>query len=68
MKMLENTIDCCPDEKWESKFNNVFFWHEANHCMYWIELLTTKWSPINQDKVFDFVDRIGIKEYIYTIS
>jgi hypothetical protein len=26
VKMLENIIDCCPDDIWEEKFNNVEFW------------------------------------------
>jgi hypothetical protein len=47
LKMLEDLINHCTDKIWEEKFNGTEFWREANHTLYWLELLTIRWSPFS---------------------
>lgn len=68
LDMLEDLIDRCSNEVWEEQFNGSEFGRECDHCLYWLELLTDRWKPFDNDRecLREYPTRIDIKYYLTT--
>ena len=52
LDMLENAINMCHDEHWDTKLN---FWYTSYHCIFWTDYyLTTEPSNFEPPKPFTF--------------
>jgi hypothetical protein len=50
--MLENAINMCPDEHWDTTLN---FWYTSYHCIFWTDYyLTTEPSKFEPPTPFTF--------------
>jgi hypothetical protein len=63
LQMLENAINMCPDEHWDSELN---FWYASFHCLFWTDyFLTTEPKNFVPPAPFTFseFDPLGTKPY-----
>lgn len=52
LDMLENAINMCPDEHWDTTLN---FWYLSYHCIFWTDYyLTTEPGKFEPPKPFTF--------------
>ena len=52
MDMLENAINMCPDEQWDTALN---FWYTSYHCIFWTDYyLTTEPRKFEPPTPFTF--------------
>lgn len=58
MKMLENTIDLCPDNLWADKNLKPQYWQEVYHTIYYLEFyFGSNWK--NKPERFELEENLG---------